>query len=167
LLYNNELLIFFSASWILGCLNVALSEMQRPILGNTIAISSLALISSLSINLLATSSIGYVAWYALISLHIFVLRSQSARRHKRLLREYMENGSNRSLATRVLALLVESGVAYIFFWVCSSFVFDNVTAKLRYLQTIYVVSSVEATSGNLNAVITADVSSTILVCPLY
>jgi hypothetical protein len=71
------------------------------------------------------------------------------------------SGSKGSAATRVLALLVESGVVYIFFGVCFSSLNNKEIVKLRESQIAYTVTNI--VPGPVSAFI-EEVSSAILVC---
>ena len=79
----------------------------------------------------------------------------------------MQSGSTGTAATRVLALLVESGVVYIFLWVCFYLMFNNLIAMLIKPQVLYVISCLDKAPRFLDAgAHIADITSTILVCSL-
>ena len=70
-------------------------------------------------NLLATALITYKAWSAVFPCALFFprLRPSGNREHRRSVHGHLQFGAHRSRGSKVLVLLVESGVAYGIIWV--------------------------------------------------
>jgi hypothetical protein len=90
----------------------------------------------------------------------------SSRRHKRRLRKYVESGSKGTPATRVLALLVESGVVYAVLWVYLGPASNIATTKLNDLQVVNVILNFAPSLQGLSSELAGGVIDTFLVCPV-
>jgi hypothetical protein len=95
-----------------------------PLLFNTnqsfYGIAALSL--SVASNTFATSLIGYKAWYVCVSLNLssdndLPLNTIRVRRHHKRIGPQLWIGSRRTMAERVMTLLVESGGLYVCVWV--------------------------------------------------
>ena len=74
---------------------------------------------SFASNVIATSLIGYKAWY--VYPQLFSRRIDTTYRvHRKILKELLHKSTLNSRALALLALLIESGIGYSLLWVCRS-----------------------------------------------